>query len=198
MTIEEVLDRSILAIFKDRVLSRQLVLKGGSAIRILEHDRSRLSIDADFSVRGSISLHEACFARMAKALSRDFGHLDYNVIDFRASQRPRRLKPDMPEWWRGWLCKFKLVARTYANQTLELQRRRALIPQGASSSVIEIELSEHEYCGTERKRRIRGVIVHGYTRELLVLEKIRAICQQRGAGSALKLEVTADYRPAGS
>ncbi len=44
--------------------------------------------------------------------------------------------------------------------------------------VIAIEISEREYCDLQRTRKIRGILVHGYTRESLVLEKLRAICQQ--------------------
>lgn len=178
MTIEDVIDESILAVFRDPILSRHLVLKGGSAIRMLENDRSRLSIDADFSVRKSIRSANTFFARMEKALNRTFASLGYCVIDFRATPRPKRRKPEMPSWWKGWLCEFKLVDRNFASFSLETQRRRALIPTRANSSVIEIEVSEHEYCGLDRKERIRGVEVHGYSRELLVLEKLRAICQQ--------------------
>lgn len=178
MRIEDVIDESILAIFKDRILSRRLVLKGGSAIRMLEHDRSRLSIDADFSVEGSIRSAETYFARMEAALRRAFALDGYSVIDFRATPRPMHRKPQLPRWWKGWLCQFKLVAQTFMALSLEAQRRRALIPDGANSTVIEIEISEHEYCGPDRKRKVRGVVVHGYTRELLVLEKLRAICQQ--------------------
>jgi hypothetical protein len=178
MRIEDVIDESILAVFKDRILSRHMVLKGGSALRMLEHDRTRLSIDADFSVRGSIRSSEPFFARMETTLSRAFAPRDYCVMDFRVTPRPKCRKPRMPRWWKGWLCQFKLLAREFTTQPLEAQRRRALVPEGSNSPVIEIEVSEHEYCGTERKRRIRGVVVHGYTRELLVLEKLRAICQQ--------------------
>ncbi len=178
MKIEDVIDESILAVFKDRILSRHMVLKGGSAMRMLEHDRSRLSIDADFSVRGAIRSATTYFARMETTLSHSFAPFGYCVIDFRATARPKRRNPQMPKWWKGWLCTFKLLAHEYGSLPIETQRRRALIPEGANSPVIEIEVSEHEYCGLERKRRIRGVEVHGYTRELLVLEKLRAICQQ--------------------
>jgi len=41
-----------------------------------------------------------------------------------------------------------------------------------------VEISEHEYCGKKRTNRIQGVKILGYSKELLVLEKIRAICQQ--------------------
>jgi hypothetical protein len=41
-----------------------------------------------------------------------------------------------------------------------------------------VEISKHEYCGKKRTKTIQGVKIFGYSRELLVLEKIRAICQQ--------------------
>jgi len=178
MNIEDVIDESILAVFHDPVLARRMFLKGGSAMRMLDEERSRLSLDADFSIRGSIRVQKAFFARMEKSISRQFAPFKYFVIDFYFTHRPRHSKPDMPKWWKGWLCQFKLVAITFAVLPLEAQRRRALIPGGSNSPVIEIEISEHEYCGAERTKTIRGVVVHGYTRELLVVEKLRAICQQ--------------------
>lgn len=178
MKIEDVIDESILAVFHDRVLARRMFLKGGSAMRMLDEERNRLSLDADFSIRGSIRVQKAFFARMEKSISRQFAPFEYRVIDFRFTPRPRHSKPDMPKWWKGWLCQFKLVAIAFAELPLEAQRRRALIPEGSNSPVIEIEISEHEYCGAERTKIIRGVVVHGYTRELLVVEKLRAICQQ--------------------
>lgn len=177
MRIEDVLDESILAIFKDRVLSKRMVLKGGSAMRLLDHERSRLSIDVDFSVRGSIHAQAPYFSRVEKSLSNQFSPR-YHVLDFRVTPRPKRKKPDQPKWWKGWLCQFKLIEPAYAALPLETQRRRAIIPEGSNSPVIRIEISEHEYCGVDRKKSVQGVIVHGYTRELLVVEKLRAICQQ--------------------
>lgn len=52
------------------------------------------------------------------------------------------------------------------------------LPDGANSPKIIIDISEHEYCGARRSRTIEGVKILGYSRELLVLEKLRAICQQ--------------------
>jgi hypothetical protein len=176
--IEDVIDESVLAVFKDPILARQLVLKGGSALRLLDHERSRLSIDADFSIPGSIRSEAPYFARLERALSRRFKPLGYHLLDFRHTPRPKQRKPELPKWWKGWLCEFKLVAPEFLDLPLESRRRHALIPEGSNSSIIEIEISEHEYCGAERKRTIRGVVVHGYTRELLVMEKLRAICQQ--------------------
>lgn len=178
MTIADVLDRSIIAIFKDHALSKEMVLKGGSAIRLLEHDHTRLSIDADFSIRGTIKDQTTYFASIENAISAEFAQLGFSVLDFVVTQRPKVLKVDMPEWWRGWLCEYKLLAHKYAGLSLEARRRHALIPEGASSPKIAIEISEREYCDSEQVQKIDGVLVHGYTRELLILEKLRAICQQ--------------------
>lgn len=181
MKIVDVIDESILAIFRDPVLSRSLVLKGGGAIRLLDHERSRLSLDADFSLRGSITREVAYFSRLERSLSRRFALLGYSVLDFKTRRKPTHRKPDLPRWWSGWLCQFKLVATKYSKLSLETRQRHALIPEGSNSSVIEIEISEHEYCGSERTKKVRGIVVHGYTRELLVVEKLRAICQQHPA-----------------
>ena len=121
MRIEDVIDDSILAVFKDRILSRRMVLKGGSAMRMLEHDRSRLSIDADFSVQGFIRSADTYFARMEATLSRTFTIHGYVVIDFRVTPRSKRRKPRLPRWWRGWLCQFKLLAREFKTLPLEAQ-----------------------------------------------------------------------------
>jgi len=177
MKIEDVIDRSIVAIFRDPILGKKLVLKGGSALRLLENDRTRLSIDADFSVKKAIT-EERFFERMEAALKKEFGSMGLDVIDFLAIRRPSRIKKGFPEWWGGWLCQFKLLETTYRNLSKEDKRRRSIIPEGASSSKIELEISEHEYCGQKRRKQIKGVIVQGYSRELLILEKLRAICQQ--------------------
>jgi hypothetical protein len=178
MNIEDVIDESVLAVFKDPILARRLVLKGGSALRLLDHERNRLSIDADFSVQGAITAEASYFTRIERALTRRFKPLGYGVLDFRYTPRPKRRKPELPDWWKGWLCQFKLLSLEFLDLPLEAQRRRALIPEGSNSCIIDIDISEYEYCGAERKKTIRGVVIHGYTRELLAMEKLRAICQQ--------------------
>lgn len=178
MKIEDVIDESVLAVFKDPILAKRLVLKGGSALRMLDHERNRLSIDADFSVQGAITAEATYFSRIERALRRRFKPLGYEVLDFRYTPRPKQRKPELPDWWKGWLCEFKLLALEFRGLSLEAQRRHALIPEGSNSSIIDMEISEYEYCGAERKKTIRGVVVHGYTRELLAMEKLRAICQQ--------------------
>ncbi len=53
-----------------------------------------------------------------------------------------------------------------------------MIPAGSNSPKIRIDLSEHEYCGKQRTKTVRGTKIRAYSREMIVLEKLRAICQQ--------------------
>lgn len=50
MRIDEAISETIFAIYRTPEVSRQLFLKGGSAMRLFDNLKSRLSIDADFSI----------------------------------------------------------------------------------------------------------------------------------------------------
>lgn len=178
MTITDVLNESIVAVFKAPVASRTLVLKGGSAMRLFENDNQRLSIDADFSLNDAIEDESRFFASIQTSLSDVFGQRELIVIDFRYRRRPLQPKKSFPASWGGWKCSFKLVNKIFRHKTAEVKRKNALIPEGANSSVVDLDISDGEYCGAQRSKTVGGVKIHGYTKELLVLEKIRAICQQ--------------------
>ena len=178
MQIEAVIEHAILALYRNPELARRLFLKGGGALRLLEGLDARLSIDADFSLAGAVPDGKAFFEDIHAALNREFDKFDFDVIDFRHVRKPKRRGDHCPDWWGGWTCTFKLAATSTRGLPSDQRRRRALVPVGAKGSIIPLDISEHEYCGSGRITRVRGVNVHGYTRELLVLEKIRALCQQ--------------------
>lgn len=178
MRIDEVLTLTIVGIYRSPLLSKELFLKGGSALRLLDDLTSRLSIDADFSVAESIKGEKKFFNAMKTSVGAEFRKLKYDIIDFKVEKRPKRKRKGYPALWGGWACEFKLVSFKHRGKDLVNKRRNALIPEGANSSKIIVEISEHEYCGKKRIRKIQGVEVLGYSRELLVLEKLRAICQQ--------------------
>ena len=177
MKIDEVITEAIIAIYQSNELSDLLILKGGGAIRLFDGLDSRLSIDADFSTKGAISA-EVLYTAINTNVARAFDALGYDVIDLRVERRPKKRRKGFPEKWGGWSCKFKLVDSKHGDKTQETRRRNALVPEGANSSVIELDISEYEFCGKQRKRRLHKTWVKAYSREMLVLEKIRAICQQ--------------------
>ncbi len=178
MKIDEALTLTIVGIYSSPAISHNLFLKGGSALRLFDDLTSRLSIDADFSTTENIKNEKEFFNTIKSSVGAKFLELQYDIIDFKWERRPRKKRQGTPDWWGGWACEFKLVSFQHRGKSDEAMRRDALIPEGANSSKIIVEISEYEYCDDSRTKIIQGVTVHGYSRELLVLEKLRAICQQ--------------------
>lgn len=147
-------------------------------MRLFDNLTSRLSIDADFSVNTNIDNESKFFRDLKSSVGARFRRERFDIIDFEWNRKPKKVRAKYPAWWGGWLCEFKLVSFQHRGKSLEAKRRNALIPDGANSSKVTVEISKHEYCGKRRTKTIQGVKIIGYSRELLVLEKIRAICQQ--------------------
>jgi predicted nucleotidyltransferase component of viral defense system len=178
MKIEDVITEVVIAVFGSPQLADLLILKGGSAMRMFDNQNTRLSIDADFSIEDVLTEADPVFEEMERCIAAKFSTHDFDLIDFKADKKPKKIREGFPEWWGGWACEFKLVDKKLRNKTLETRRRNALIPAGANSPKIQIDLSEHEYCGKQRTKTIHGTRIRAYSREMLVLEKLRAICQQ--------------------
>jgi predicted nucleotidyltransferase component of viral defense system len=178
MKIEDVITEVIVAIYSRPTLSKLLILKGGSAMRMFDDQTARLSIDADFSIEDMLTDSAPVFREMKRSFADTFSLHGFDLIDFYAIRKPKKLGQGFPEWWGGWACDFKLVDKKHRNKTKETRRRNALIPEGSNSSRIKIDLSEHEYCGKRRTKTIRGSRIQAYSPEMIVLEKLRAICQQ--------------------
>ncbi|MFH0878253.1 MAG: nucleotidyl transferase AbiEii/AbiGii toxin family protein [Lentisphaerota bacterium] len=156
MKIDKVISETIFAIYRTPEVSQQLFLKGGSAMRLFDHLMSRLSIDADFSMTDRIDHEQRFFSAIKTSVGSAFRRIKLDVIDFKWEQRPRNQGRERPAWWRGWVCQFKLVAFGHRGSSIEVKRRNALIPEGANSSVITIEISEHEYCGRKKDKDRSG------------------------------------------
>lgn len=178
MKIDEVINETIIAIYRNPAASNQLFLKGGSAMRLFDNLTSRLSIDIDFSVDTAVDDVSRFFDNMKFKIITRFQDFKYEAIDFNWIRKPNRKRKDKPNWWGGWSFEFKIVSYAHHGKSIEIKRRNALIPEGANSSKIIVEISEHEYCKNGRTKVVNGVTILGYSRELIVSEKIRAICQQ--------------------
>ncbi len=178
MKIEEVITETIIAIYQAPIVASNLRLKGGSAMRLFDNLTSRLSTDVDFSISSDIEDEKAFFGAIKSTVGERFQKSRFDVIDFKWGRKPERRRAGLPAWWGGWQCEFKLVAFEHRGKPIETKRRNAMVPEGVSSSKIMVEISGHEYCGKRRIKTIKGVRIFGYTRELLVVEKLRAICQQ--------------------
>ena len=176
--IEEIIERTIYGLYHDGVFTQNILIKGGQAIRIKEGITQRFSIDIDASVKGAISDPGMFFVAFKKSLERQFQKSNLSVIDFKKTKRPKKAHPDAPDFWTGWQVTFKLRDNTGSD------KKMAITPDGSGSPKIVVDLSEYEYCDDFEQMELKiksenlGVISYWYSTEMLVIEKIRAICQQ--------------------
>ena len=61
LSIDDVIQISLTAIYKEDTFNQNLYLKGGQAIRLLENIRTRFSADIDFSVQNKINDQDEFF-----------------------------------------------------------------------------------------------------------------------------------------
>jgi predicted nucleotidyltransferase component of viral defense system len=181
MTIQDVIKECVIALFSNKSLKDSLVLKGGAALSLSEKLYNRLSTDIDFSVESDIAKPETFFKKTESALKSRFKRHDLEVFDFKYEKRPRKRSTQKPHTWGGWLVTFKQIKQGRKFKTIEQKRREAIIPEGHNSSKINLEFSEHEYCGLTRQFKLGGILVKAYDPVILVVEKLRAICQQHAS-----------------
>jgi len=81
----------------------------------------------------------------------------------------------------GYIAEFKLIQQ---NRYRELQndidaiRRNALVTGPIERRTFRIEFSKHEFCKGKTEAQLDDYTVYVYTPEMIVIEKLRAICQQ--------------------
>jgi hypothetical protein len=178
VTIDQVIEKTLVAIYSNDVLNKELHLKGGQALRLAYDMKSRFSGDADFSTKNGFKNDDPFFDHLKESLYNEFFRNGLYLFDFKVTRRPELRKEGTPDFWGGWAIEFKLIAEGKMALNAETRRREAIVPEGAESSKIKIEISEYEYCGSIENIKVGSVQVKTYSRLLIVLEKIRAICQQ--------------------
>jgi predicted nucleotidyltransferase component of viral defense system len=87
MNIEEAITETILALYQSTELASRLFLKGGSALRLFDHQDSRLSIDADFSIESELDDPESFFNTVKSCIESRFEHHQLDVIDFKSKKK---------------------------------------------------------------------------------------------------------------
>lgn len=179
ITIDHVIETILTAIFSNDLLSGNLFLKGGQSLRIKEKLKNRFSADTDFSTPLKIENNDIFFEELESSLAKSFWGIDLYLFDYKPLRRPKNKKDGTPDFWNGWSIEFKIIESKKRNLPPEILSREAIIPDGSISPKITIDISEYEYCGSVEKIKLNnGVEVKSYSRALLILEKIRAICQQ--------------------
>lgn len=169
----------IIAMFSDDVLFGRLVLKGGNAISLVYGYGGRGSLDVDFSIDGDFDDLEDAARRIQAALADRFRAAGYVLFDFNFAPRPATGGKD--DRWGGYRVQFKIIERRKydgLSGDLEAARRNATVIGQLQKRIFTIDLSKWEFCGGKVNREMQQYMIYVYTPVMLVLEKIRALCQQ--------------------
>ncbi|GAX89115.1 nucleotidyl transferase AbiEii/AbiGii toxin family protein [Effusibacillus lacus] len=173
----------IIAMFGDDDLMDMFVLKGGSAIEFAYKIDARASVDVDLSMEEDIpeeKLQEVS-NKIERSLIRVFQEEGYVVFDFKFIPKPEKRREGLRDFWGGYAIEFKIlpeVHRDILNSDLHKARKMAEVVGPKQGKKLEIDISKYEYCDDTRTVEIDGYTVYVYTPEMLVIEKLRAICQQ--------------------
>ncbi len=178
--LETIKTLAIQAMFSDDDLMEQLVLKGGNAMALVHRISARASVDLDFSLKqdfaGDIAAVEK---RISSLLVETFRAHKLEVFDFKMVDQSKAISADMKHFWGGYAVEFKLVtAHVYSQYALDLEAlRRNAINLGQGSKFL-IDISRFEYVDDKQPFEFDGYIIYVYSPEMIVCEKLRAICQQ--------------------
>lgn len=183
--VERIKKLALIAMVSDDSLMNRLVLKGANAMDLILGVGSRASKDLDFSMSGELSEEEvAGFSDRVEGLLRDvFTPEGFTVMDVNFIVVPPVEKAKDPAlfFWGGYQIDFKVIETARAE---ELQgqvarlRNEAFVLGESGSSKFSIEISKYEYCDGKEAAEIEGYRIYVYSPAMIVVEKLRAICQK--------------------
>jgi predicted nucleotidyltransferase component of viral defense system len=183
--INEIKKLAIIAMFSDDDLMERLVLKGGNALDIVYGIESRASMDLDFSMPSDFKPEEltGLRLRLENLLKKVFNENGYEVFDIRFGEKPEVINPNKPPppFWGGYELQFKVVERRkFAEHKNDLQRLRlsAMDIGPGSKKTLRVEISKWEDCRFKHTHELENYTIYLYSPEMIVCEKLRAICQQ--------------------
>lgn len=176
--LELIKTTATIAMFADDELFDRLVLKGGNAMDLIHQTQSRASVDLDFSMADDFDAGQMS-PRVERVLKRLFAERGLHAFDIRMSERPGTMPPALGSFWGGYLVEFKLIDSSRArevDESLEIMRREAI--RLGEGTRFTIDISRHEYTAARQEYELEGYVIYAYPPEMIVCEKLRAICQQ--------------------
>jgi hypothetical protein len=171
----------VIAMFSDDKLLHRFVLKGGNALDLVHKIGTRASIDIDLSMENDFKPEELAGIRqkLEDNLQATFVPEGYRAFDVTIAEKPEVISPEIAGFWGGYDVAFKLIgSKEYEKcaDNIDAMRRNALKIGGKGK--FEIDISKFEFCKPKKADSMDGYRIFVYTPEMLVLEKLRAICQQ--------------------
>ncbi len=172
---------TIVALFSDDLLFEKIVLKGGNALSLVYGLSTRTSLDLDFSIEQDFADLSDTRRRIFRAVKERFSSAGFVVFDESFEPKPQVLGPNQQPWWGGYELKFKLIEEAKykaLGESLEVIRRNALVVGPEQQRKFSVDMSKFEYCEGKVERELDSYTIYVYSPEMIVIEKLRAICQQ--------------------
>lgn len=179
MTIDEIRECCIVALASDSYLLDQLVLKGGNALALIHKIGNRASVDLDYSIEEDVDDPEVLKARLKAALEAEFSKRKLVVVGVRFQSRPRSGSEHVR--FGGYRFEFMLAPKEAFDSTpddIQALGRAAILTGPNQQRKFRIEISRYEYCGWKQLESVAGKDVYVYSPDMIVAEKLRALCQQ--------------------
>lgn len=167
------------AIFSDDELFDRLALKGGNALRLVYGIQGRASLDLDLSLDGDIDDFEKTGARLTRIVENRLDSAGLRVFDATFTRRPA----DATGRWGGYVLEFKLAEKRIVEElggNLDGLRRQSVATGPEQGRKWRVEISKFEVCTEKVPSEVESFAIFVYSLEMIVIEKLRAICQQMG------------------
>jgi hypothetical protein len=167
----------ITALFSVDSLYDRLALKGGNALRLIYEIQDRTSLDLDFSLDGDFPDFVGTRDALFHALRDRLDSAGYALFDEDLSKRP----PNANGTWGGYQLEFKVIRKEDYERLggdLGSVRRQAITLSATQIRKWTVQISKFEFCEGKVKREIDDQAIYVYTPEMIVIEKLRALCQQ--------------------
>lgn len=175
--LEMIKKLTLRALVGDEILMKGLVLKGGNALQMAYDITSRGSIDIDFSIANDFSESDILHihVRLEILLNLVFEKEGLKAFDVNFFEKP---KTNVVKEWKGYCIDFKTIElNKYNKDDLDTVRRNAIPVNPNSSTKFSVDISSYEYTDGKKMKEIEGAVMYVYTPEMILFEKIRALCQ---------------------
>lgn len=165
----------------DDELMEKMVLKGGNAISMGYDLSDRPSFDLDYSIEEDFPDFEEVAKRLEKLLIDGFETEGFHLFDYKHALKPKS-KSEIEDFWGGYELSFKIIEQdkfiSIGEDEAIAASKHAIRLNPSGSPTFIIEISKHEYIGEKRiMKNVDGIYIYMYLPELIVAEKIRALCQ---------------------
>lgn len=176
MILDKIKILTLKALMHDEQLMYGLVLKGGNALQLVYNITDRASMDIDFSIEGDFSQldYQRINGTLDALLNEEFQKENLIAFDIKFKEKP---KTNKVKEWKGYNIEFKIAhIENWYNEDLDKTRREAIKVLGQSTK-FSIDISSFEYIQSAKKHDLEGTVLLVYTPEMIVIEKLRALCQ---------------------